>query len=234
MKKNVAGQHVTGQLALLADGTDFSGTATVYVTGDGGAQAAGSGTATLRGHGTYDYAPTQAETNFDHVAFTFTGALAASFVAQIDTDFPQTGDAFARLGAPAGASVSADVASVQTDTSAIKAKTNSLTFTVPNQIDSNVVDWKGSAAPAMTGDAYARLGAPAGASVSADVAAVKTVADATLSVSNLGEAKTDELWREQGLDIANPLVVSAVARNAGSGQRQSITEAAGVVTVQRL
>ncbi|MER9814293.1 hypothetical protein [Mesorhizobium sp. M0129] len=39
--------------------------------------------------------------------------------------------------------------------------------------DINVINWKGSAAAAMTGDAYARLGAPAGASVSADVAAVK-------------------------------------------------------------
>lgn len=35
-------------------------------------------------------------------------------------------------------------------------------------------DWKGAAAAAMTGDAFARLGAPAGASVSADMAAVKS------------------------------------------------------------
>lgn len=38
----------------------------------------------------------------------------------------QTGDSFARLGAPAGASVSADVAAVKTDTAAIKAKTDNL------------------------------------------------------------------------------------------------------------
>ena len=40
------------------------------------------------------------------------------------------------------------------------------------QVD--VTDWKNATAPAMTGDAFARLGAPAGASVSADVAAVKS------------------------------------------------------------
>ena len=40
-------------------------------------------------------------------------------------------------------------------------------------LNADVVNWKGAAAPAMTGDAFARLGAPAGASVSADVAAVK-------------------------------------------------------------
>ncbi len=43
----------------------------------------------------------------------------------------------------------------------------------PQVHQANVTLWNGAAAPAMTGDAYARLGAPAGASVSADVAAVK-------------------------------------------------------------
>lgn len=43
--------------------------------------------------------------------------------------------------------------------SAVKTKTDSLTFTVAGMVDANVVDWKGSTAPAMTGDAYARIGA---------------------------------------------------------------------------
>lgn len=71
--------------------------------------------------------------------------------------------------------------------SAVKAKTDSLTFTVANQIDANVIDWKGATAPAMTGDAFARLGAPVGASVSADIAALPTAnanADALLDRSN--------------------------------------------------
>lgn len=74
----------------------------------------------------------------------------------------QTGDAFARLGAPAGASVSADIAAVKVDTAAavvdtnelqtdltnggrldllidgIKAKTDSLTFTAAGVVDANV------------------------------------------------------------------------------------------------
>jgi hypothetical protein len=89
-----------------------------------------------------------------------------------------TGDSYGRLGAPAGASVSADVAAVKSDTAAVKTQTDKLAFTVPNQVDSNVLDWKSATAPAMTGDAFARVGAPAGASLAADVAAVKTVADA--------------------------------------------------------
>jgi len=42
--------------------------------------------------------------------------------------------------------------------------------------DVNVINWKGSTAPAMTGDSFARLGAPA-VTVSADIAAIKAVAD---------------------------------------------------------
>lgn len=90
------------------------------------------------------------------------------------------------LGSPAGASVSADIAAAKTDTAAIKTQTDKLTFTVANQIDANVLDWKSATAPAMTGDAFARLGAPAGASVSADVAAIKVDTAAV-------KAKTDNL-----------------------------------------
>jgi len=105
---------------------------------------------------------------------------------------PQTGDAFARLGAPAGASVSADVAAVKVDSVAVKLQTDKLAFTVTNQVDANVLDWKSATAPAMTGDAFARLGAPAGASVSADVAAVKAdTAAVKLKTDNLPSDPAD-------------------------------------------
>ena len=71
----------------------------------------------------------------------------------------------------------------------IKAKTDNLTFTVAGDVDCNVQSWKGSAAADMTGDAYARLGAPAGASVSADVAAVKSETAAIVADTN--ELQTD-------------------------------------------
>lgn len=54
------------------------------------------------------------------------------------THNPQSGDAFARLGAPAGASTSADIAAVKTVADGVKAKTDSLTFTVAGQADVNV------------------------------------------------------------------------------------------------
>lgn len=78
----------------------------------------------------------------------------------------QAGDNYTRVGAPVGASISADIAAVKSDTGAVKTQTDKLAFTVANQVDSNVIDWKGATAPAMTGDAYARVGV-AGAGLTA-------------------------------------------------------------------
>jgi len=116
VKKNVASQVVGAQMVSATDGSAFTSAVTVSVTGDGGTQATGSvgsGACTHEGNGFHTYAPAQAETNYDHVAFTFTGTGAVPATVQIYTTFPQTGDNFARLGAPAGASVSADVAAVK-------------------------------------------------------------------------------------------------------------------------
>lgn len=63
---------------------------------------------------------------------TASGYLTAAFKKLFDVASPvftaatvnQTGDAYGRLGSPAGASVSADVAAVKSDTGAIKAKTD--------------------------------------------------------------------------------------------------------------
>lgn len=115
MKKNVASQVVGCQGVTASDGSAFTGSVTVYVTGDGGTQAVGSvgsGACTHEGNGFHTYAPAQAETNYDHVAFTFVGTGMVPVTVQLYPTFPQTGDSFARLGAPAGASVSADIAAV--------------------------------------------------------------------------------------------------------------------------
>lgn len=87
----------------------------------------------------------------------------------------QTGDAYARLGAPAGASVSADIAAVKVDTAAIKAKTDNLPS---DPADESLVI-------AATDAIMTRLGSPAGASVSADIAALPTAAE-----------NADAVWEE--------------------------------------
>jgi hypothetical protein len=95
MKKNVASQKVGCQMITAADGTDFTGSVTVEVTIDAGSQATGtvgSGAATHEGTGYHTYAPSQAETNGDLVAFTFHGTGAITSTVQIYTAFPQTVD----------------------------------------------------------------------------------------------------------------------------------------------
>lgn len=123
MKKNVAGQYICAQLVSATDGSAVtSGTTTVYVLGDGGTQGTGGGTVTHEGQGCWSYAPSQAETNYDHVAYTFVNTSAVSATVQTYPTFPQTGDSFARMGAPAGASISADIAGVQSDTNDIQTR----------------------------------------------------------------------------------------------------------------
>lgn len=92
MKKNVASQTIGAQLVSSTDGSAVtSGTTTVYVTGDGGTQAT-TGSATHEGNGYWSYTPSQAQTNFDHVAFTFSNTSAVSATIQVFTSFPQTKD----------------------------------------------------------------------------------------------------------------------------------------------
>lgn len=117
MQRNIANQSIGAQLVTATTGAAFTGAVTVAVTGDSGTQAVGTvgaGACTHEGNGYHSYRPAQAETNYAHVAFTFTGTGAIPVTVQIFTSFPQTGDAFLRLGAPVGASTSVDIAAIKT------------------------------------------------------------------------------------------------------------------------
>jgi len=88
MQKNVAGQEIGAQLVSATDGSAFTGSVTVYVTGDAGTQAVGSvgsGACAHEGNGYHTYAPAQAETNYDLIAFTFTGTGAVPVTVQVYT-----------------------------------------------------------------------------------------------------------------------------------------------------
>ena len=145
MRKNVASQTIAFQMNSVSDGSPVtSGTPIVYYVIDGGTQATGTGTAAHEGNGCWSYAPVQAETNGAHVAFTMalSGAISQSVnvwpvaydpgdvadlgLSALTGHTPQTGDSFSRIGAPAGASVSADVAAVKSDTAAVLVDTNQL------------------------------------------------------------------------------------------------------------
>lgn len=98
-----------------SDGSAFTGSVTVYVTGNGGTQAAGSvgsGACTDENNGFYTYAPAQAETNYDHVAFTFIGTGAIPVTVQV---YPHVAYA-----------TDAALATVDTEVGDIKTKTDYL------------------------------------------------------------------------------------------------------------
>jgi hypothetical protein len=103
----------------------------------------------------------------------------------------------------------------------------------------DIHNWLGAAAPAMTGDAYARVGAPVGASISADIAAAKAdtveiltrVPDATaganggLTICGSNAATTFATLSVTGqLDAGNVLVDStAVITGASTLASLSVT-----------
>jgi hypothetical protein len=77
LRKNTASQNITFALINASSGAALTGaTVIIYVTKDNGSQASGGGTATELGHGQYNYAPTQAETNATDVGFIFSATSA--------------------------------------------------------------------------------------------------------------------------------------------------------------
>lgn len=143
-----------GAVVQISDGAVQTTGVSIAVKPQGTTASAGGGTTSYE-QGIVEYIPTQAETNYTSftviayktgcipVAQTIiTSASATSgkvvlsgethtsavipTVTTLTGHTAQTGDCFARLGAPAGASVSADVAAVKSDTAAVKTKTDFL------------------------------------------------------------------------------------------------------------
>lgn len=225
-----------GPVVQISDGAVQTSGVSVKVLPQGGTASAGGGTISYE-EGIVHYLPTQAETNYTSLiiiaykascipasttivttASATSGTVLLAPVTHTSAVIPtvstltghtaQSGDAFARLGAPAGASISADVAAVKTDTGNLVTRITSTLFSgitsmaqwlgllagkqVGNSTARTEIRATGAGAgtfdettdsqeairdnmgTAQTGDAFARLGAPAGASVSADVAAIKT------------------------------------------------------------
>lgn len=122
-----------------------------------------------------------AESFFDGTGYAGTGNVIPT-VTTLTGHTAQTGDTFARIGAPAGASVSADVAAVKVDTAAILVDTGTTLDGKIDTIDTNVdsiLDDTGTAGVVIVdgGITTAKFGAGAidAAAVAAD--AVAEIAD---------------------------------------------------------
>lgn len=99
-------------MVSASDGSAFTGSVTVAVTIDAGTQATGtvgSGACTHEGNGYHTYAPSQAETNGNLLAFTFTGTGAIPATVQVFTVSYDPHDTV-RLGLTALPNAAADAA----------------------------------------------------------------------------------------------------------------------------
>jgi hypothetical protein len=84
MLKNTANQNVAAQM-IDTDGEAVTTGITLRVTKDGGTPANSAGTLTHKENGHWNYVPTQAETDADHVTFRFSGN---SSIAQLLQTYP--------------------------------------------------------------------------------------------------------------------------------------------------
>ena len=86
MRKNTAGQYIAFQAISKTDGSDVTtGSPSVYYTIDGGTQATTSSSAIHEGNGQWSVALTQAETNGDHIVYTFVLTNAVSQTVNVYT-----------------------------------------------------------------------------------------------------------------------------------------------------
>lgn len=141
----------------------------------------------------------------------------------------QTGDSFARLGAPAGANVSADVAAVKAETASIQADTNDLQTRVPAALVGGRMDSNASAINGIA-TAAARLARSTQGIVLGTVGAASTTTSIVTSSLDPAAAVIDQykgriVTFDQGTTTANL-----------RGQSTDITAntAAGVLTTTAL
>lgn len=164
LKKNTAGQNLTFCLVNASTGAALTGaTVTAKRSVDGAAQASATGSVTELGNGQYNFAASQADTNGDLIGYLFTASSAIPVNVQVRTTAADLSDTV-RLGLTALPNAAANA---DGGLPILSSSGTTLAYTV-----STITTYTGNTP--QTGDAFARLGAPTGASVSADVAAVKT------------------------------------------------------------
>lgn len=95
-------------------------------------------------------------------------AARAGYLDNLNGHTPQTGDSFARLGAPAGVSIAADLVAIEALVDDLESRLTAARASYLDNLNGHTP---------QTGDSFARLGAPAGVSVSADIAAINAYVD---------------------------------------------------------
>jgi hypothetical protein len=231
MQKNVASQKVSFVAYDATTGLPKTGDAaniTAYVSKDSGAVTVLGDTSAAEldatnAKGCYSFDLTQGETNADMLVFTAKSSTANIYIDPLiiftrppafNTSVAQTGDNFARLGAPAGASVSADVAAVKVDTAAILVDTGTtLDARIPaalvsGRMDSSVgamaanVMTAAAAAPDLTTELQSGLSTLTAAQVNTEVDTALSDVGVTTTVTGRIDAAISSRGTGTALDAA--------------------------------
>lgn len=238
-----------GAVVQISDGAVQTSGVSVAVRPEGGSETSSGGTVSYGSSSIVYYAPTQAET--DYTAFvvvayktgcipvsqtiittdsstagtvklaptTHTGAVVPT-VTTLTGHTPQTGDAYARLGAPAGASVSADVAAVKTDTGNLVTR---ITATLFSGITS-LAQWLGMLAGKQTpnGTAQTELRATGAGSGTYDA-----TTDSHEAIRDRGDAAWGTGSAPSAASIADAVWDESLSGHATSGSAGAALSAAG-------
>jgi len=145
---------------------------------------------------------------------------------------------YERIGAPAGASVSADILAiddyVDTEVAAIKAKTDQLTFTTANQVDAQVLSM---AANVLTAAATAAdFGTEVATAVWASATRTLSALGFTLGASDLAADTigASELAADAITEIVNAVLTTAMTESYNADGAAPTLAQAMFVTMQRL
>ena len=140
-----------------------------------------------------------ADDGYDPSANKVQGVVLVDTVTTYTGNTPQTGDAYARLGAPAGASTAADIAAVKTQTAAIETDTQDIQGRLPASLVSGRMDSSVGAmaantvtASALAADAVTEI--QSGLATSAALATVDGVVDAIQATTD----KIDDTLEDDG------------------------------------
>lgn len=218
MRKNTTGQYVAFQAISKTDGSDVTtGTPVVYYTIDGGTQAQTTATAVHEGNGQWSVALSQAETNGDHIVFSFvlSGAVSQTVnVYTIDADLTNLDAAVSSRSTLSQADVRSAVglASANLDTQLADIPTVS-EFEARTLIAASYFD---PTSDTVTTDAASRTASQA------DVSALATSAEIAALNDPSADAVADAVW-DEALSGHN------VAGSTGKALRQ-IKE--GVITTE--
>lgn len=133
--------------------------------------------------------------------------------AEIDAADLKIQDIQVKIGSPVGASLSADIANIDSDLVAHDSAIKLLLGTPAGaSVSADILDLKTSVM-ADTDDLQAKLGTPAGASVSADIAAAKSAIDGvSTQVSGVASTLADSTYGLSALDADLNEVLSRVSQ----------------------